>query len=111
MNLFFIFIFKSLTFQRADIKGTRSVGDKRRIGNRLGNIASVYNDKSDYPTALAYYDKAQKIREEIDEKKGQAADFNNMGLIFEEKGEYDIALNHYQNALKLNVLLAMKGLL
>ena len=31
MNLFFIFIFKSLTYYRADIKGTRAGGDKRRI--------------------------------------------------------------------------------
>lgn len=31
MNLFFIFIFKSLTYARADIRGTRAGGDKRRI--------------------------------------------------------------------------------
>jgi heme/copper-type cytochrome/quinol oxidase subunit 2 len=31
MNLFFIFLFKSLTYARADIRGTRSGGDKRRI--------------------------------------------------------------------------------
>lgn len=31
MNLFFIILFKVLTYQRADIRGTRSVGEKRRI--------------------------------------------------------------------------------
>lgn len=31
MNLFFIFIFKTLTYSRADIKGVRAIGDKRRI--------------------------------------------------------------------------------
>ena len=31
MNLFFIFLYKSLIHQRADIRGTRSTGEKRRI--------------------------------------------------------------------------------
>jgi hypothetical protein len=31
MNLFFIYIFKAITFQRVDIRGTRSTGDRRRI--------------------------------------------------------------------------------
>lgn len=31
MNLFFIYIYKSLTYYRVDIRGLRAVGDKRRI--------------------------------------------------------------------------------
>lgn len=31
MNLFFIYIFKAITYQRVDIRGTKSTGEKRRI--------------------------------------------------------------------------------
>ena len=31
MNLFFIYIYKTISYQRADIRGTRSTGEKRRI--------------------------------------------------------------------------------
>lgn len=31
MNLFFIYLYKTLSYQRADIRGTRSTGEKRRL--------------------------------------------------------------------------------
>jgi heme/copper-type cytochrome/quinol oxidase subunit 2 len=31
LNLYFIFIFRALTYRRADVRGTRATGDKRRL--------------------------------------------------------------------------------
>ncbi|MFT4526099.1 MAG: adenylate cyclase [Bacteroidia bacterium] len=77
------------------------MGDKKGIAASLSNIGIIYNDQSDYPKALDYYQRSLVIREEIGDKKGIAGSLNNLGIIYQVQGDSPKALDYYQRSLKI----------
>lgn len=56
MNLFIIYVYKTISYQRSDIKGTKSVGDKRRVAwpEILVVLLPIYWALNIVTNALAY---------------------------------------------------------
>ncbi|MEO0373366.1 MAG: tetratricopeptide repeat protein [Cyanobacteria bacterium P01_A01_bin.17] len=67
--------------------------------NREG--MSLANEGS-YPEALALYQQALIIREEIDDRRGIGSSLNNIGFIHSVQGDYRQALEYYQQALVIS---------
>ena len=76
--------------------------DKEWESIATGNIGIVYRIKGELDKALEYHEKALKLNEELDRKRGIANQLENMGIVYRIKGELDKALEYYKKALKLN---------
>ena len=68
-----------------------------------GNIGGVYDSKSDYDSALQYYDKAMKIQERVlgENHPDLATTYNNIGVAYNNKGDYIEALKYLNMALRI----------
>jgi class 3 adenylate cyclase/tetratricopeptide (TPR) repeat protein len=75
----------------------------------LSNIGNVYQNLSDYPQALTYYQKALAISEEIGRKDGIAINLGNIGLVYQKLSDYPQALTYFQKALSINEERASKN--
>jgi tetratricopeptide (TPR) repeat protein len=97
--------FAALKIDSAILKDARSITEKksaqRGISSRLGNIGVIYDEQSDYPTALDYYFKALKIDEEIGDKRGTGSDLGNIGGVYYEQRDFSKALYYYFSALNI----------
>lgn len=51
--------------------------------------------------AIDFYQRAIKIREDIDDKKGLAASYNNIGYVFKSQGNMPLAIDYYNKSLRL----------
>ncbi|MFC2097247.1 tetratricopeptide repeat protein [Bacteroidota bacterium] len=74
---------------------------KKEAANALSTMGVSYYIRSDYISALDYYQRSLIIREEISDKRGIAGIYNNYGLIYSKQGDYPKALNYYQQSLKI----------
>ncbi len=77
--------------------------DTIQFGDIYHNIAYAYQRNGDYNQALAFYQKALKIREE---KLGKdhpftATTYHDIAAVYYAKGDYDRALEFFQKALKI----------
>ncbi len=75
----------------------------------LGNIGSYYYLKTDYHHALAFYQKALKIDEELKNQTGIANGFGHIGLVYWKQGDYPKALDLYFKGLKIDETLNNKN--
>jgi len=57
--------------------------------------------QGDYVTAIDYYTRGLKVKEEMGDKAGIAGYNGNIGLIYHEQGDYDRALEYYARCLAL----------
>ena len=64
-------------------------------------LGSNYQNKADYPKALAYYNEALKMGEELDNKKEIAAVLGNIGIVYACQGDYPKALEYFFKDLKM----------
>ena len=67
------------------------------------NAASVLRDLGEYEKALAFYEKAVKLKEAAlgPEHRHTAASYNNIALLYYDMGDYDKALESYDKARKI----------
>lgn len=70
--------------------------------NCFGNMGVLYKVQGDYPNALDYYFKAEKIYEETGNKRSQAINLGNIGVVYYNQSNYSKALEYYFKALKMN---------
>ncbi len=61
----------------------------------------IYENKSEYPTALEIYQKASKIFEEIDFKEGLAMVYNDMGYIHNALGNNNKSLYYFKQVYQI----------
>jgi len=73
----------------------------KTIGQAMGNIATVYQNKGEFPKALECYNKSLKIKEECGDKGEIAASLNNIGVIYVEQGEIAKAIDYWLKSLKI----------
>lgn len=67
----------------------------------LGNLALLMNSMGDYDQALAKYQKALSIQQEIGDKKGEGVTLNNISQIHDARGDYETALDLLQQSLAI----------
>ncbi|MCD6019929.1 MAG: protein serine/threonine phosphatase [Bacteroidetes bacterium] len=83
----------------------------KKLAAALGNKGYQYARQSNVQKASAYYHRALKIQESIDDKLGIANNLNNIGFGFVTLGDIDKALNYYHRSLKiLEEIKDMQGL-
>jgi tetratricopeptide (TPR) repeat protein len=77
--------------------------DHPRLGTLYSQIASIYDDKENYDTALNFYQRALDIQlnSEAFEHNNVAAIYSNMAVAYENKNELEQALITYQKAMDL----------
>ncbi|MCT0254612.1 CHAT domain-containing protein [Synechocystis sp. CS-94] len=66
--------------------------------NRLGTIYSNFGENSQ---ALAYYEQAVPLAQQLQDNALEGATFNNIGSIYNALGDRQTAINYYQRALAL----------
>jgi signal transduction histidine kinase/CheY-like chemotaxis protein/HPt (histidine-containing phosphotransfer) domain-containing protein/Tfp pilus assembly protein PilF len=76
------------------------------VNNSLGNN---YLNKSDYPKALTYFNKALKQNVALHNKHGIADNLRNIGTINVNRGNYTEALENYREALRISQELGDKN--
>ncbi|MCK4306825.1 tetratricopeptide repeat protein [candidate division WOR-3 bacterium] len=75
-----------------------------------GSLGTICLRKGKYDDALAYYQKAASIHENLENKGGIAGILNNIGIIYRHKGELERALENYKRALLISNEIGYKGL-
>lgn len=76
--------------------------NKKFMADALNTQGASFYFKGDYTTAIDYYSKSIKLREEIGDKKGWAATLVNMGNIYRIQGDYKKAIDHLTKSLKIS---------
>ena len=80
----------------------------KKVSRCLQNIAVVYNDKSDYKTAIEIYEKLLKTYLE-DKDTSQAANiYNNIGNSYNLVGNYDKAMENFLKATEFYEIIGAK---
>ena len=91
------------------------MGDKKGISYSLNNIGTIYSNQAEaknnpdsllqktklIETALSYFEKSLKIREELNDKRGIATVLHNIGFMYKNKGDILKALDYYNRGLKI----------
>ncbi|RRQ49564.1 sensor histidine kinase [Maribacter algicola] len=67
----------------------------------LNNIGLAYKEKGDSQSAYDYFNKANALFKEINNRTGVAYSLNNIGDIYLETKKYKQALIHYENGKKI----------
>jgi len=67
-----------------------------------GNIGQIFYKKSEYISALKYYDKALMINEELGDKDGKARTYIRKGNVYTAKVDYYKAEELFEKALSIN---------
>ncbi len=80
---------------------SRKLNWQKGIAASSNYIGVNYQNKSDYPNALANCKKALIIFEEIGFKKGIASATGNIGNIYQSQSDYPKALEYHSKALKI----------
>ena len=89
-------------YTKSGIKTAASSGDIRTRANGLGVLASVTHAKGNAQSAIALYEQATKLRRQIADSRGIAADLNNIALIARENGHLDKASRALIDAIAIN---------
>lgn len=96
-------------FASLRIKGNSTKIDKRSMPRTLDGIAGIYNYMEKYDSALEFYKKGLKIREELDDKIGVFSSSYNLGVVYHGLEQYESARIYYQKALTLAERIENKG--
>lgn len=68
-----------------------SLSDKEYLGMAYNNLALVFGDRSDYDSALIYYQKSRALFEEMGQAIRVAQGLINEGIIYKNMGRHDTA--------------------
>ncbi|NNM93943.1 MAG: tetratricopeptide repeat protein, partial [Bacteroidia bacterium] len=88
-------------YYKKALKLKQELGDKNGMANVYNNIGLLYEDQSDFPTALDYLFTALDLWNGMGDKKGTARSYNNIGIIYEQQKDYKGALGYYLKSLGL----------
>jgi signal transduction histidine kinase/TPR repeat protein len=80
---------------------SEQIGYKKGIGRAYHSIGVIHYNRSDYLSALDFYEKSLKNGEESGDKKGVARSLNSMGVVYQYMGNYTESLKNYFTALKI----------
>ena len=78
---------------------TEHYGVLSSVLNRLG---AVYYNRSEWPQAAGYVERALDLREKLGDVVGYARSINNLGILKQASGDWDGALADYQRAVEMH---------
>jgi signal transduction histidine kinase len=79
---------------------SEKIGYKKGVGNAYNGLGLAYAvNERNLPLALECYQKALKIRTEINDEEGLAWTYNNLGLLYSGQGDYQEAINNHTKSL------------
>ena len=67
----------------------------------LGQLGDVFYTQGDYDHALAYFNRALKMAEDLNDLAGVATSLHQIGIVQQARGNYEAALEYYQRSLKM----------
>ncbi len=68
----------------------------------INNIGLVYHAWGRYQEAIEYFQKSLKIREEVEDRRGEGRTLNNIGEVYRAWGKYQEAIEYLQKSLKIS---------
>ena len=74
---------------------------KKGLADALNNTGYIYDNQGQIKSALVYYSRSLKIKEEIGDKAGIANSLTNIGYIYNNQGQIKLALDYYSRSLKI----------
>jgi signal transduction histidine kinase/Tfp pilus assembly protein PilF len=94
----------SLTFSYATdaLKLAQATRDKKLMAKASNNLGKLFYRKSDFTSALKYFNLALQYNTEAGDLSEMAASYNNIGVIFNRLGYYDLALKNQLQQLRIN---------
>jgi len=100
---------KELAFKRMQIADSNlnKANDSNRLfylnqkGGAYNQLGNAYSELGEVATALEYYHKSLKIKEEIGDKPGVAIALHNIANIYSDRGNIHMALEYFQKSLNL----------
>ncbi|MCF8109127.1 MAG: tetratricopeptide repeat protein [Desulfohalobiaceae bacterium] len=78
-----------------------SGNDKLNCAAAYGNMGNVHLTRGDLDQALAMYEKALAINEELGRKQGMAIQYDNMGIVYKTRGDLSRASEYWKESLRL----------
>ena len=85
---------------RKGIDFLNQIGEERQAANLLGNLAIMFEYKSELDSAIFYNEKAMEVEVKENNLPGISKIHINSGRLFQNKGFYNIAMERYFDALK-----------
>lgn len=68
----------------------------------LHNFGIVFYERGDYAKAVNYFSQSLKLKEELDDPRGEAASINNIGNIYLEQNNFEKAEEFYRRSLSIS---------
>ena len=93
---------KSVEYNKLALDIAKEIGDKRKEGNILGNLGSLYITIGDYTTSLSYNNEAMQIAIDIGDKRREGIILGNIGIVYSYLGEYDNAVECYHRSVEIS---------
>lgn len=84
-----------------DEKKSQDKSDRQARSAVYNNIGEINKYQGNYTSALEFYQKSLKIREELKDERGRSLVLSNIGCICTLQGDYEEALSYQDKALKI----------
>jgi signal transduction histidine kinase len=97
-------------YAQLEYEFAKSKGLKTQMADALNAQGISFAIRGNYDSAIDYFIKSLKIKEEIGDQEGIANLLNNIGIIYEDQGDYTRAVDNYLRSLKIREEIGdMKG--
>jgi signal transduction histidine kinase len=93
---------KAMVYAKELLTLSEKIGNRYGIGQACNALGSIYDQKSDYRTALAFYERALKMRKAVGFWSGVSDCYNNIAVIYSKQANYSLALQYMLKALTIN---------
>lgn len=92
---------KAVYYFSEALRSAQYIGEKRREGICLNNLANVYAISGNYLKALDYFNEALRLVRKTDAQLDEVRTLTNIGTVYKDQGMYQEALKSYQQALEI----------
>ncbi|RAJ07980.1 signal transduction histidine kinase [Arenibacter echinorum] len=91
----------ALVYARTALLEAKKTNKKKLYASAYNSIASAYQAKADYDSAIYFHSKSLSINYLKADSIGLADTYNNLGIIEDERGNFETSLEHYFKALRI----------
>ena len=91
----------ALAYARTALLESKKTDQQKLYASAYNSIASVYQAKAEYDSAIYYHSKSLSINYLRADSIGLADTHNNLGIIEDERGNFESSLEHYFKALEI----------
>ncbi len=92
----------SLYYLNEALTKAKNIGDKRREGSCINNIAAVYAMSGNYQKSIEYFKSALLLSQKVGNKNHIVYTLINIGHVCKDQGSFDQALEYYDEALEMS---------